>query len=99
MSTDIETIVKETVALKRPAKWVIVLHNDDTTSMEFVVELLLYVFDMSTEKAAALMFDVHINGKAVAGVYSYEMAEQKFAEAQTHIKMSPYQLVVTLEQE
>jgi ATP-dependent Clp protease adaptor protein ClpS len=99
MSTDNETIVKETVALKRPAKWVIVLHNDDTTSMEFVVELLLYVFDMSAKKAAELMIHVHVNGKAVAGVFSYEMAEQKFAEAQTHINLSPYSLLVTLEQE
>jgi ATP-dependent Clp protease adaptor protein ClpS len=99
MSTDTGTIVKETVSLKRPTNWAIVLHNDDITPMEFVIDLLRQVFDMGIEKATELMIRVHVNGKAVAGVFSYEMAEQKLAEAHTQIKLSPFQLVVTLEKE
>jgi ATP-dependent Clp protease adaptor protein ClpS len=99
MSTDNDTVVMTTTALKRPTNWAIVLHNDDVTPMDFVVELLLHTFKMDYQQAAALMLTVHSLGKGVAGIFSYEIAEQKMAEAQTHIKLSKQQLKLTLEEE
>lgn len=99
MSTDVDTIEREEVKLKRPKKWAIILHNDDVTPMDFVIELLYYVFKLDLAKATTLTLQVHNEGKGVAGIYSYEIAEQKFVEAQTMIKAADMKLKITLEEE
>lgn len=99
MATGTDTIEQEKTELKEPKKWAVVLHNDDVTPMDFVVELLHYVFGLSSEEATELMLQVHFNGKGVAGVYPYEIAEQKYSEAQVLIRLSAMQLKITLEEE
>jgi len=99
MSTDVETIEREEVKLKRPKKWAVILHNDDITPMDFVIELLHYVFKMDLSEAAQLMIKVHTEGQGVAGVYPYEIAEQKFTEANAMVRLSNMPLKITLEEE
>lgn len=99
MSTEADVIEKTKTQLKKPKKWAVVLHNDDKTPMDFVVELLQYVFKMDIAKAIELMLQVHQEGKGVAGVYSFELAEQKYAEAQALIMVSAMPLVITMEEE
>lgn len=97
--TDTDVIEKEEVQLKKPKKWAVLLHNDDVTPMEFVVELLMYVFKMSAGQATALMIKVHTEGKGVAGIYPYEIAEQKYSEAVVLCRMSNVPLKLTMEEE
>lgn len=97
--TQTDIIEKEKTELKRPSKWKIILHNDDVTPMDFVIELLYYVFNMKLEQATELMLQVHNEGQGVAGVYPYEIAEQKYAEAMVMIKLSNMHLKITLEEE
>lgn len=99
MSTDIETVERQKTKLKRPKRWAVVLHNDDITPMEFVVELLISVFKMKTDAAMELMIKVHTDGQGVAGVYPFEIAEQKFSESQLIIQLAAMTLKVTLEEE
>ena len=99
MSTDVETIEREEVKLKRPKKWAVILHNDDVTPMDFVIELLYRVFKLELSEATYLMLKVHTEGQGVAGVYPYEIAEQKYTEAKTMVKLSNMQLKLTLEEE
>ena len=99
MSTEFDAIVDQATKLKRPTNWTVVLHNDNVTPMDFVVALLQEVFNMNLERSAGLMLTVHTQGSGVAGIYSYEIAEQKFIEAHTMIKLNSQQLVVSLEQE
>lgn len=97
--TDVIERTEQKVKLKKPSRWAIVIHNDDTTPMEFVVQLLHHVFNMKIDTATELMLKVHNEGKGIVGVFSHEIAEQKFAEAQALIRISSMQLKVTMEKE
>src|SRR5437764_15412492 len=62
---------------EEPSLFKVLLHNDDYTTMEFVVWILESVFNMPEEQAVQVMLNVHIQGVGVAGVYSHEVAEMK----------------------
>jgi len=78
MPQEIIDIVKPRV--KRPKKFQVLLLNDDYTTMEFVVEVLRLFFSKSNEAANALMLKIHIEGEAVCGVYSYDVAQTKVTQ-------------------
>lgn len=73
-----EKVVSETEQeVGEPPMYRVLLHNDDYTTMEFVVELLMYIFNKSFEEATSIMLNVHRSGKGVCGTYTYEVAETK----------------------
>jgi len=73
-----EEVVSETEQeVTEPPMYRVLLHNDDYTTMEFVVELLMYIFNKSLEDATRIMLNVHRNGKGVCGTYTFEVAETK----------------------
>lgn len=57
----------------------VILHNDNYTTMEFVIEVLESVFSMAQEEAYRVMMNVHVNGRGVCGAYAFEIAETKVA--------------------
>ena len=63
--------------LKTPKRFEVVLLNDDYTSMEFVVEVLMRFFYKEFEAAEAIMLKIHVDGEAVCGIYSYDVAQTK----------------------
>ena len=73
-------LVPEKMALKRPSMYQAVMLNDDFTPMHFVVEALVRFFAMNEEKATQVMMAVHMEGKAVCGVFSRDVAETKVAQ-------------------
>ena len=73
VATDKKTKVEE------PPLYKVLLHNEDYTSMEFVVLLLEKVFNKSTAEATRIMLNVHQQGIGVAGIYNMEIAETKVA--------------------
>ena len=75
-----KTKTRTEVALAMPGRYRVILHNDDVTPMQFVIQLLIEVFNKNIKEAESVMLAVHNNGKAVAGIYSYEIAEQKVSE-------------------
>lgn len=79
IKTDIEEKVasKTREKVKRPSLYKVLLHNDDFTTMEFVVEILMSVFSKSPEDATRIMLNVHKRGIGLCGVYTYEIAETK----------------------
>jgi ATP-dependent Clp protease adaptor protein ClpS len=98
MPTDIEEIVSvdNTVddQLKEPGKYKVVLYNDDFTTMEFVVLLLMSVFKHTQESAMDLTHRIHHEGKAVAGIYRHEIAEQKVLEGTNLSRANNFPLVL-----
>jgi len=83
---------------KRPPEFKVVMHNDDYTPMEFVVEVLQGVFGMPRDKAVQVMLTVHTRGKAVAGTYTAQIAETKTAMANDHARAHQHPLLCTMEQ-
>ena len=85
--TDTGGAVKERVKVeqKEPTLYKVVLLNDDYTTMEFVVDVLMSVFQKTAAEAYQVMMHVHVNGRGIAGVYPWEVAETK---AETTISLA-----------
>ena len=78
---DVEILVEEgRPKLKEPSKYAVLLLNDDYTTMEFVVDVLHRFFRKSPQEATQIMMRVHQEGKGLAGVYVFEIAETKVAQ-------------------
>ncbi len=80
-----------------PRKFAVFLHNDDYTTMEFVVEVLTNDFSKPHEEAVGIMLKVHDEGKAIAGVYSFEIAESKILKVTEKARRSGFPLKLTME--
>ncbi len=85
--------------LKRPKKYSVIFHNDEYTPFEFVESILMEVFRKTRDESAAIAMEVHEKGAAVAGTYTKDIAETKFARANAIIQKSEHPLLLTLEQE
>ena len=81
MSTDTAVEESVVVALQPPNLWKVVLLNDDSTPMELVIELLTGIFKHTESSAKEVTLEIHETGSGIAGVYSFEIAEQKGMEA------------------
>jgi len=85
--------------LKRPPLFRVLLHNDDYTTMEFVVEVLRRVFGKSEADAFRVMWAVHTQGVGCAGVYTYEVAEMKVEKVTQMARAQEFPLLCTVEEE
>jgi len=70
---------EDLVEIKEPRLYKVLLHNDDYTSMEFVVSILETVFNKSVPDATKIMLSVHNEGRGIAGVYTREISETKIS--------------------
>ena len=85
--------------VEEPPMYRVMLLNDDYTTMEFVVEVLVYVFRKSPEEATRIMLNVHRIGVGVCGVYSYEVAETKVNTVDTLARENGFPLKCIMERE
>jgi len=85
--------------IDEPAMYKVLLHNDNYTTMEFVIEILMLVFGKSPEVAVEIMLNVHHKGIGVCGVYTYEISETKVKEVHTLAKQYGFPLKCTMEKE
>ena len=96
---DSEILTEKKEKLEKPKLFKVILHNDDFTTMEFVVFVLMDVFHHSENEAIRIMLQVHNQGMGVAGVYTFEIAETKAAKVITMAQENEYPLLCTLEEE
>jgi len=94
-----EPKTKQKPKLARPRTYKVILHNDDYTPMEFVVLVLQQVFNKSEADAMSIMLHAHTHGYAVAGVYSFEIAETKVQETMALADKAGFPLLCTMEPE
>jgi ATP-dependent Clp protease adaptor protein ClpS len=95
-------VVEETESktkLERPPLYKVLLHNDDFTTMEFVVFILQTVFNRSEDEALQIMLNVHRQGIGVAGVYTYEVAEMKVDKVTDLAQANEFPLLCTMEED
>ena len=85
--------------LEKPKLYKVLLHNDDFTTMEFVVFILNHVFMRSVSESFTIMLKVHNEGVGLAGIYSYEIATMKAEKAMDLARASEYPLLCTVEEE
>ena len=85
--------------LEKPKLYKVILHNDDFTTMEFVVYILQTVFMRSDAEAFSVMLKVHHDGIGIAGIYSFEVANMKAEKAMNISKAHEYPLLCTVEEE
>lgn len=91
------TGVKERVQVKQPQQYQVVMHNDDFTTMDFVVDVLKSVFGKDPSEAMALMLAIHHAGKAIVGVYTYDIATSKAEKAMQLARNEGFPLRCTTE--
>ncbi len=94
---DNTTLLDEKIEIGEPELYKVVLHNDDYTSMEFVVFILTSIFHKSVTDATEIMLDVHNNGTGIAGVYTREICEMKVEQVHGLAEENEYPLRCTME--
>jgi ATP-dependent Clp protease adaptor protein ClpS len=97
---DSDLVVKERIKTRVivPKFYAVLFHNDDYTPMDFVIQLLMELFNKPLDEAHALTMYVHKHGKGVAGLFTYEIANQKCAETLRVAAVYQHPLRVTVEE-
>ncbi len=99
MTTETKIDEKVTVSLQPPKMWKVVFLNDDQTPMELVIELLTQIFKHNETSAKEITLEIHETGAGVAGLYTYEIAEQKGVEATQIARANGAPLRIQVEEE
>lgn len=102
-----DTIIDESIKIdekikkesKEPSKYKVIMLNDNQTPMEWVVEMLTKVFNHSQETAEQLTLQIHNEGSGIAGIYNYEIAEQKAVETVNASRDRGFPLQIRLDSE
>ncbi|MGD2029908.1 MAG: ATP-dependent Clp protease adapter ClpS [Desulfobacterales bacterium] len=97
--TEEEVISETRDEIDEPPMYKVLLHNDDYTTMEFVVEILMLVFNKPPEEAVKIMLNVHQKGIGICGVYTYEVSETKVNTVQDLARQNGFPLKCTMEEE
>ena len=94
-----DVLTESETKLEKPKLFKVLLHNDDFTTMEFVVFVLQYVFNKSDIDAFSVMLKVHNEGVGIAGIYPYEIAKTKSEKTMNLARAREYPLLCTVEEE
>lgn len=82
---------------EEPPLFKVLLHNDDYTTMDFVVHVLQTIFNMGEDQAIQVMLNVHVKGVGIAGIFTYEVAEMKVAKTTGLAREQEFPLLCTME--
>jgi len=101
METEIvlEPEILEDIRVKEPSLWRVIMHNDDKTTMDFVIMILVKLFNKNPEEAAQCMLEIHEEGSSIVGLYTHEIAEEKMNTATRTARGYGFPLQVTIEEE
>ena len=95
--TGVITQEKAPSPTKKPPLFRVLMHNDDYTTRDFVVHVLMHIFQKSEPDSIKIMMHVHLNGVGVAGVYTREIGETKIKETEHLARKYEFPLALSLE--
>ncbi len=99
MAIDTDLELYNEVKIKYPKKYKVYMLNDDYTSMEFVIDILISIFHKSYKQAENIMLDIHKKERGLCGVYTHEIAETKVMQVHKKAKDNGFPLKATMEEE
>ncbi len=99
MSNEIEIELNDELDLQEPKKYKVLLLNDDFSTMDFVIDVLIKIFRKSINEASSIMLNIHNNGRGVCGTYSYEIASTKIAQVKNMAREKGFPLKAVMEEE
>ena len=94
----VQTISSVSTMIEPPKRYYVVMHNDDATPFDFVIDVLIELYRHDDQTAADLANKIHIEEKAIVGMYNLEIAEQKVEETVRLSRTNGYPLTVSLDQ-
>jgi ATP-dependent Clp protease adaptor protein ClpS len=94
-----DVLTESEAKLEKPPMFKVLLHNDDFTTMEFVIFVLRTVFHKTEADAFYIMLKVHEEGAGIAGIYAYEIANMKAEKTMSLARAHEYPLLCTVEEE
>lgn len=94
----IDVLEKTEVKVAKPKKYNVIFLNDDFTTFEFVIAVIIQIFGHDQMRAFAITMQIHDNGRGIVGTYGYEVAEQKKTDAMSLARQNGYPLEVILEE-
>jgi ATP-dependent Clp protease adaptor protein ClpS len=90
--------VKNDQEIREPKMYRVILHNDDYTTMDFVIEVLISIFHKPAADATRIMIDVHKKGKGICGAYTYDVATTRMVRVHQMARKREFPLKCTLEE-
>ncbi|MEN8717298.1 MAG: ATP-dependent Clp protease adapter ClpS [Sulfurovum sp.] len=99
MGSNIEIELDDDIEVKEPQKFKVILLNDDYSTMDFVIDVLVKVFKKTVDESSAIMLNIHNNGREVCGVYTHEIASTKVAQVKTMAREKGFPLKAIMEEE
>ncbi len=90
---------EEEIEIQEPGLYNVIMHNDDYTTMEFVIFILMEVYNKSDDEAKNIMINIHTKGSGVAGTYVYDIAKTKLDQTNKLSEKNTYPLLCTIEEE
>jgi ATP-dependent Clp protease adaptor protein ClpS len=97
LKSRVDRAVKRKNVLKEPCLYRVILLNDEYTTMDFVIDIIMLVFHRSEEEATAIMQDIHKNGRGLVGVYAEDVARTKAAQVGALARSKQFPLACLVE--
>ena len=94
-----DSSIKDSIRTDEPQMYKVILHNDDYTTMEFVIEVLMTVFNKSVDEANEIMLNVHRKGKGICGIYTFDIAITKVISVKDMAFQNEFPLKCTMERD
>ena len=99
MATKIEYGTDTEIELQEPKKYKVILLNDNYSTVDFVIQVLMQIFRKSLEEATMITMSVHEKGRGVCGIYTYEIAQTKVAQVRASARKAEFPLKAIMEEE
>jgi ATP-dependent Clp protease adaptor protein ClpS len=97
LGNETDLAVKKKKKLAEPEEFRVIMLNDDYTTMDFVVDILMVIFHKNADEAARIMMDIHRKGRGTAGIYPFDISQTKAEQAQAMARQQEFPLKCRVE--